>query len=107
MQRPAKVMVFALLLFMGTACAPPAGRPKPGTTATLAAPEYHQPRESWRADHAVLIHGPRAESQGFFQVEECLFCHRPTDSCNQCHSYVGVAPVATGDKGSQGAFRRE
>jgi len=95
----AKILVLALLLLLGPACGPPAAQLKPKARVGLSAPEYHAPRGFWRANHPVLIQNPRAKEQGFFQVEECLFCHRPNDSCNRCHAYVGAAPLPDGNGG--------
>ncbi len=54
----------------------------------LSAPNYHtQPSaEWWRARH-----GERVASSGGLQ--ECLGCHNPQTSCNNCHAYVGVQPI--------------
>ncbi len=54
----------------------------------LSAPNYHtQPSaEWWRARH-----GERVASSG--GTQECLGCHNPQTSCNNCHAYVGVQPI--------------
>lgn len=62
-------------------------------------PAYHRPVPRWRALHGGLV---RFEAPGradahtsralaWFEVGECLLCHRPEDSCNACHGFAGAA----------------
>ncbi len=55
----------------------------------LIAPEYHSPIGWWRTHHMDALNG------GDFKESDCLFCHNPATSCNNCHSYVGVKQIAS------------
>ena len=52
--------------------------------ASLTAPEYHTPLEWWQTHHMDII------DRGDLQESDCLYCHEPVTSCNNCHGYVGV-----------------
>lgn len=52
-----------------------------------AAPEYHNPLEYWKTHHMDVI------NRGDLEQSDCLYCHVPERSCNNCHSYVGAAEV--------------
>jgi hypothetical protein len=54
---------------------------------TREAPDYHNPLDWWTANHPHFI------SEDVFSQRECMLCHVPDDSCNQCHEYVGVKEV--------------
>ena len=97
-----KNAVLLSILFGMVSCAFQGERPAVKAQAGLPAPEYHLPRDSWRADHPILVQarlGWGNGEKGFFQVEECLLCHRPDESCNKCHAYVGAALVLGGQGG--------
>ncbi len=49
----------------------------------IPAPESHIPADLWRKNHMV----------GLDNKEECMGCHNPETSCNNCHKYVGVKLV--------------
>jgi hypothetical protein len=51
------------------------------------APEYHSPVLYWKTHHMDLI------NQGVFAQQDCLYCHAPETSCNNCHTYVGAQAV--------------
>ncbi len=52
----------------------------------LATPSYHDPIADWqRIGHRDYVRG-----NGF---DDCLGCHYPPEHCNQCHTYVGGAPI--------------
>lgn len=53
----------------------------------LAAPDYHRPLDWWRTYHMD------AQAAGDFTQDQCLRCHDPITSCNNCHSYVGVPHI--------------
>jgi hypothetical protein len=56
--------------------------------AGLSAPDYHQqPLAAWWRTR----HGERVTSSAVLQ--ECVACHNPQTSCNNCHAYVGVKPI--------------
>lgn len=82
----------ALLL---TACDLGVEKPEKDGTGPLAitiertreAPDYHNPLDWWTANHPHLI------GDDVFSQRECMLCHVPDDSCNQCHEYVGVKEV--------------
>jgi hypothetical protein len=54
---------------------------------SLPVPEYHSPIESWRTQHMDIL------NRGDLLQSDCLQCHDPATSCNNCHSYVGAAEV--------------
>ncbi len=56
-------------------------------SARYAAPEYHSPLDYYRTHHMDLL------DRGDLQQADCLYCHEPERSCNNCHRYVGVSPV--------------
>jgi len=33
-------------------------------------------------------------NRGDMTESDCLYCHEPAKSCNNCHGYVGVNPIA-------------
>ncbi len=53
-----------------------------------ATPEYHAPLERWRANHKQAL------NDGDFTERECVLCHNPQKSCNNCHGYVGAKEVS-------------
>jgi hypothetical protein len=53
----------------------------------LPAPEYHSPLEWWQSHHPDVV------NRGDLLQSDCLQCHDPETSCNNCHSYVGVAEI--------------
>ena len=52
-----------------------------------AAPEYHSPLDYWQTHHIDMI------NRGDLTQADCLYCHEPEKSCNNCHSYVGAAEI--------------
>ncbi len=65
-------------------------------TATGAAPAYHQPGAWWRAQHSAQLGGAGSLwpwSRPMHSLGECLVCHRPSQSCQPCHAYVGAPAV--------------
>ena len=54
---------------------------------SLPAPEYHSPLEWWQSHHPDVV------KRGDLLQFDCLQCHDPETSCNNCHSYVGVAEI--------------
>jgi len=55
--------------------------------AQYAAPEYHNPLDWWQMHHMDVV------NRGDLAQIDCLACHVPAQSCNNCHGYVGVAPI--------------
>jgi hypothetical protein len=55
--------------------------------AGVPAPEYHSPLTWWQTHHMDSV------NNGDFVQADCLYCHEPASSCNNCHDYVGVAEV--------------
>jgi hypothetical protein len=55
--------------------------------ARLVAPETHNPLDWWRTHHMDVVNA------GDFDRQDCLRCHDPVTSCNNCHTYVGVAEI--------------
>jgi hypothetical protein len=54
----------------------------------LPAPETHSPLEWWKANHMDVV------NRGDLTKADCLYCHKPATSCNNCHNYVGVAEIS-------------
>ncbi|NLG74159.1 MAG: hypothetical protein GX495_19220 [Chloroflexi bacterium] len=53
----------------------------------FTAPEYHSPLDWWQTHHFDAV------NRGDFEKADCLYCHVPETSCNNCHGYVGVDPI--------------
>ena len=61
--------------------------------ARYPAPQYHTPLDWWQTHHMDAV------NRGDMAQSDCLYCHEPERSCNNCHSYVGVDPIAAaGDR---------
>jgi hypothetical protein len=54
----------------------------------ITTPEFHAPIERWRATHKKAI------NRGDFTERECILCHDPKKSCNNCHQYIGVREIS-------------
>lgn len=55
--------------------------------AEYAAPEYHNPLDYWMTHHTDAV------NRGDLAQNDCLYCHVPEESCNNCHNYVGANPI--------------
>ncbi len=55
--------------------------------AGLPAPEYHSPLGWWQTHHPDVL------NRGDIVQKDCLQCHEPQRSCNNCHRYVGVQEI--------------
>ena len=55
----------------------------------LPAPATHNPLDWWQTHHMDVLNA------GDLTEQECVYCHDPQTSCNNCHAYVGVAEIAT------------
>lgn len=53
----------------------------------ITSPEFHAPVERWRTTHK------KALSIGDFTERECVLCHDPKKSCNNCHKYIGAREI--------------
>jgi hypothetical protein len=53
----------------------------------LPAPETHNPLDWWQTHHMDIV------NQGDLTQQDCLYCHNPATSCNNCHNYVGAAQI--------------
>jgi hypothetical protein len=51
------------------------------------APETHKPLDWWQTHHMDVV------NRGDLEKIDCLYCHEPRTSCNNCHGYVGVDPI--------------
>jgi hypothetical protein len=58
---------------------------------SLSAPQTHTPLDWWQTHHMDVV------DQGDLSESDCLYCHNPQTSCDNCHSYVGAKPIV-GDK---------
>jgi hypothetical protein len=54
----------------------------------ITSPEFHAPIERWRTTHK------RAINSGDFTERECVLCHDPKKSCNNCHTYIGAQEIS-------------
>lgn len=54
---------------------------------SLPAPEYHSPLDWWQTHHMDIV------NRGDLLQSDCLQCHTPETSCNNCHSYVGANEI--------------
>ncbi len=52
------------------------------------APETHNPLDWWQTHHMDVV------NQGDLTQQDCLYCHQPATSCNNCHDYVGVDRIS-------------
>ncbi|UCC86753.1 MAG: hypothetical protein JSV81_18155 [Anaerolineales bacterium] len=53
----------------------------------LPAPQTHSPLDWWQTHHMDVV------NQGHLTQDDCLYCHDPQTSCNNCHNYVGAKPI--------------
>lgn len=53
----------------------------------LPAPATHNPLDYWQTHHMDALNA------GHLTQQDCLYCHQPETSCNNCHRYVGVEPI--------------
>lgn len=56
-------------------------------SAEYAAPEYHSPLDFWETHHMDMV------NRGDLEQADCLYCHIPESSCNNCHDYVGAQRI--------------
>ena len=54
----------------------------------VPAPETHNPIDWWRTHHMDVV------NQGDLAQRDCVYCHDPSTSCNNCHDYVGVGLIS-------------
>lgn len=59
----------------------------------LPAPEYHSPLEWWQTHHFETVGLATDVNRGDLEQADCLYCHQPETSCNNCHGYVGANPI--------------
>jgi hypothetical protein len=53
----------------------------------FSAPETHNPLYWWQTHHMDIV------NRGDLEKADCLYCHDPETSCNNCHQYVGVQDI--------------
>lgn len=54
----------------------------------ITSPEFHAPIERWRTTHKKAI------NNGDFTERECILCHNPKKSCNNCHVYIAAREIS-------------
>jgi hypothetical protein len=54
----------------------------------FTAPATHSPLDWWQAHHFEVV------NSGDIKEKDCLYCHTPQTSCNNCHGYVGARQIA-------------
>lgn len=59
----------------------------------LPAPEYHSPLEWWQTHHFEAVDLATDVKRDGLEQSDCLYCHQPETSCNNCHGYVGANPI--------------
>jgi len=57
----------------------------------ITSPEFHAPLERWRSTHK------KALNMGDFTERECILCHDPKKSCNNCHQYIGAREISVAE----------
>ena len=94
------LLLAALGLLTALGCGPavesPTGASRAGSDSALAAPAYHSPGAWWRAEHSAQLGGAGSLwpwSRPAHNLGECLVCHRPAQSCQPCHAYVGAPAI--------------
>ncbi len=55
------------------------------------APETHNPLDWWQTHHMDVV------NRGDLTEADCLHCHEPETSCNNCHDYVGVNQIVANE----------
>ena len=55
----------------------------------LSAPATHSPLDWWQTHHMDVVNA------GDLTQQDCLYCHDPQTSCNNCHAYVGVTQIVS------------
>ena len=55
----------------------------------VTAPSTHSPLDWWQKHH------PNVVNNGDLREQDCLYCHNPQTSCNNCHRYVGVKQITS------------
>lgn len=73
--------------FVGKPVKDGAGRLTVYVNPSLSAPEYHSPLEWWQLNHQDVV------NRGDLVNADCLQCHDPLTSCDNCHSYVGAKEI--------------
>jgi len=53
----------------------------------VSAPVTHSPLDWWQTHHMDVV------NQGDLTRQDCLYCHDPATSCNNCHNYVGAGQI--------------
>jgi hypothetical protein len=93
MNRIVALALIGLLLLGAAACVPEKPtKDGPGPLSVridreFVAPEYHSPLEWWQTHHFRVV------NSGDVPERDCLYCHKPEKSCNNCHGYVGVKQI--------------
>jgi hypothetical protein len=54
----------------------------------LPAPETHNPLDWWQTHHMDVV------NRGDLTKADCLYCHEPETSYNNCHNYVGIGEIS-------------
>jgi hypothetical protein len=84
------IMVLTVAFYPGYVQKPEKDGPGPLSVyvdPVYSAPEYHSPLYWWQSHHPDMV------NRGDLLQEDCLHCHDPATSCNNCHGYVGANPI--------------
>jgi len=55
----------------------------------IPAPSTHSPLDWWQKQH------PNVVNNGDLREQDCVYCHDPAKSGNNCHAYVGVKQISS------------
>lgn len=89
----AVLIILALTIFYWPQVVEKPAKDGPGplsvyVSPVYAAPEYHSPLDYWTRRHADMV------NRGDLIQQDCLYCHQPERSCNNCHQYVGANEIS-------------
>lgn len=88
----AVILILTLTVFYWPYWVEPPVKDGPGPlsvyiSSQYAAPEYHSPLDYWKTHHTDMV------NRGDLDQQDCLYCHEPERSCNNCHGFVGANSI--------------
>lgn len=67
----------------------------------LPTPTYHGDQDTSLRDDWRGVHPDEVTDGGVTKKFECLLCHDPATSCDNCHTYVGAKHVYGSHEGGE------